>query len=353
MADDKKPKIDLKARLGRNQAATPPPSGVLPPPSSGLPPPAIPAPVQMPVSPSNPAPAIPGVPVGPAPFALDPSNPLTAAITGAAFRPTAPPEPAKPQRIELDESQITEARSAGVKRGVGMGLGAAVVALGIGFFSGQASEAGSVRKRSKSDAEGLAKDLDGTKGALEKIAETLEKGRGSLLKDKKFPDGLGAELNKAALDFDGTKLAGIRFSGFPQDLTGGLFEVISGVQEVKDKKLFIQGLLNVLQKPLTEEFNAKAGGKTVIRHVALIGGPTGRDPSGNALGILGELTSPIAVVPPNFTGIPDNFAGTELATRQAFNVTRYKGGDLGKPSAVYVLPKSFDSACPSGDSQKA
>src|SRR5207245_11624718 len=103
MAEEKKPKIDLKARLGKGAGgATPPP------PVAGIPVPAVPSagasatageasPTGSPGGGGLPVP--PGIPVGPPPAfgkmpgaAIDPSNPLAAAATPyRAPPPAAPP----------------------------------------------------------------------------------------------------------------------------------------------------------------------------------------------------------------------------------------------------------------------
>src|SRR6187401_735575 len=110
MAEEKKPKIDLKARLGKG-AATPPPPQATP---GGIPLPVVQTPGTASPPASNPAtgggrPVPPGIPVGPPPafgkapmVAIDPSNPLAAAAT--PYRAPTPPPPAappQPQRIEV------------------------------------------------------------------------------------------------------------------------------------------------------------------------------------------------------------------------------------------------------------
>src|SRR5450755_680501 len=91
MADEKKPKIDLKARLGKASTATPPPGTV------------IPVPVPKPTASRPPPPGglgggLPGVPIGPpSPFGsqpppIDPSNPLAA--VAQVYRPPPPSAPA-------------------------------------------------------------------------------------------------------------------------------------------------------------------------------------------------------------------------------------------------------------------
>src|SRR3984885_12412600 len=99
MADEKKPKIDLKARLGKTQVgAQAPPAGGLPAPTPA-PPPAGRGVAGPPPTPT-PGPALPippGVPVGGPQFggsssaagSIDPSNPLSAGAT--PYRAPAPP----------------------------------------------------------------------------------------------------------------------------------------------------------------------------------------------------------------------------------------------------------------------
>ena len=88
------------------------------------------------------------------------------------------------------------------------------------------------------------------------IADKVEAGSNSLLKEKKFPDTLAKELGGINVDFDGNKLAGVRFSGFPQETTSTLIEYITSVQTLNDRKTAIIGLLQRLQKPITEQLTA-------------------------------------------------------------------------------------------------
>ena len=110
MAEEKKPRIDLKARLGKGGGATPPPAGVggIPAPMPA-PTPGVPAAMPAPSSSQNPRigggglPVPPGIPVGPPPAytgpALDPSNPLAA----VAHRPqSARPAQAQPQAQRIE-----------------------------------------------------------------------------------------------------------------------------------------------------------------------------------------------------------------------------------------------------------
>src|SRR5258706_50199 len=131
MADDKKPRIDLKARLGKTAvggAGVPVPGQSSAPMVTGRsqPPPAIPPPA---------VPVPPGVPVGPPPpfasspaGAIDPGNPLAAVAAPYRPQPIAHAAPAT-QRIEVDEMAVHEARKGANKRGF-------VVALIVGLLFG-------------------------------------------------------------------------------------------------------------------------------------------------------------------------------------------------------------------------
>jgi hypothetical protein len=342
MADEKKPKIDLKARLGKaSGGATPPPVGVggmpmpVPPPSFGSrPPPAIPPPV------------VPGIPVGPpSPFgspmsqAIDPSNPLAA--VAAPYRAPAPAAPPQPQRIEVDEHAVQTARSGARKQGMVIACVVAVAFAGVGYIAGQAAENGAGRTKSKGDAAELAADVTKAKETLKTLGDKLEAGRNSLTKERKFPDTLANDLGGINIDFDGSKLAGRRFSGFPTETTAGLVEFVTEVQALNDRKAIVKGLLTKLQKPLTEQLSAPAG-QTTISQVIIVD----RDPAGNPTALLASLATPITFTPPQLA-LPAEFTFSNPMGAGNTKLPAYKGGDITtKPSAVYVAPKTFDKACP-------
>ena len=256
MAEEKKPKIDLKARLGKGAggATPPPPVAGIPVPAGGGGAPGGMAPVPQ-SSPSGAPggggglPVPPGIPVGPPPAfgrmggaAIDPSNPLAAAAT--PYRaPAPPPPPPQPQRIEVDEMAVQEARKGARKQGLIAGLVAAAVLGAIGYIAGGAVETNKGRQKSVGDAKSLAGDVAKSRDQLKTIADKVEAGKNSLLKDKKFPDTLAKELGGINVDFDGNKLAGVRFSGFKQETTSNLIEYITSVQTLNDRKTAIIGKL--------------------------------------------------------------------------------------------------------------
>jgi hypothetical protein len=349
MADDKKPKIDLKSRLGKTPAPAPvAPGGGLGPqavpraggPGLGVPIGAAPAPA--------PAPSglgLPGVPVGPPPGyapapspALDPNHPLAAA---AGYRAPAPAAP-QLQRIEVDEMAVQQAARSARKQGLVIGIVVAVVLGGVGYVAGGAEEQGAGRAKSKGDAKELSGSVAKASTSLKALAEKMDAGSKALLTDRKFPDTLSKDLGGINIDFDGTQLAGRRFSGFPQDTTHELVEFITSVQGVNERKAIIQRLLDRLQKPITEQLAIPAG-TTKINYVVAVD----KDPSGNLAAFLSPLATPIQVTPQNIS-LPPKFLFANPGGSGNTELPRYSGGDIAKsPAALYIVPKTFDTACPS------
>jgi hypothetical protein len=286
------------------------------------------------------------VPVGPPPPfasapapAIDPGNPLAAVAT--PYRAPAAAAPPQPQRIEVDEVAVHEARRGARKTGIVFALIIGVLFGVVGIVAGQGMESGNARAKSKKDAQELADNVAKAKATMTALADKMEEGRNKLLKERKFPDTLSKELGGLNVDFDGTQLAGRRFSGFPQDTTAGLVDFITSVQALNDRKNLIQGLLNKLQKPLTEQLNAPAGQQT-ISFVTVIS----KDPAGNPSALIAPLSQPLTFTPPNVT-LPAEFNFSDPLGQGNAKLARYTGGDIAaKPGAVYVVPKTFDKVCP-------
>lgn len=353
MAEEKKPKIDLKARLGKGGGATPPPAGVG---GAGIPAPMpAPAPAPMGGAPgggmpsSNPAPGglpvPPGIPVGPPPAfrqptpQLDPSNPLAAVVQRQQPSRPAPAGPPPPQRIEVDEMAVQEARKGARKQGLIAGLVAALVLGAIGYIAGGASSEAKARTTSVNHAKSLATDVGAAREKLKTMAEKVEAGRNQLIKEKKFPNDLSKDLGALNVDFDGSKLAGVRFSGFSSETTSGLIEFISLVQQTNDRKNALIGLLAKLQKPITEQLNPQGPNK--VNFVVILD----KDQSKQQFAILAPLTKALEQSGNNPPAMPAEVVATNPLTRG--NITIPKATTFDKPGAAYVIPKSVEAACPS------
>jgi hypothetical protein len=356
MADEKKPKIDLKARLGKagaqNQPAAPA-SGSLPAPALSNPAPSgsLPAPAMgMPDFNPNASGGIPGAPssaadvlggLGGLGHAASPFRPQPQARPAPQAAPVslAPPPP---QRIEVDDTALNEARKSSLKKAVGIGAGLALVVGAIGFVAGGAGEKSNARTASVESAKELAKDVETSKASLDVLVKKLEAGRALLNdKDKKaFPDSLATELGGLKVDFDGQKLAGRRFSGFKVETTRNLVQYITSIQEVNDKRERLQRVLGALQKPFTE---AAQGRRSIVNFVTLQ-----KDAQGNLLAGVTPLSTPIKVENDKFELPKDGYEYTEGRDDKGKDVKKtipkYTTGALDKPYGAYIPASDGNSA---------
>lgn len=352
MAEDKKPKIDLKARLGKtglNQVPGAAPSGAIPAPPVSVPAPAssIPAPTGLPIAPQS----VP-VPMAAASAPAMGGDPLGLAGMGTPFRPSAaaaaPVAPPQPQRIEMDEGTIQEARSGAFKKALGAGVVLAALFGVVGYVAGGAGEKSNGRAAAKEDAKTLESRVVASKATLENLQKKTEAAREALAKGE-FPEQYTKELGGINVDFTGAELGGRRFSGFKVETTKQLVSYITGVQQVNDHKDAIARLLSRLEKPMKEQLTNKD--KATIGFVILVGR---KDANGNPYGLLAPLSPPLSLpkakleLPNEFT-----FVDPESANRSNGKVDRYKGGALDKPAAIYVNPGTIEKAFPSERSTAA
>jgi len=250
------------------------------------------------------------------------------------------------QRIEVDEMAVQQAAARARKTGMIFALVALVFGVGAGFVGGQAKEAGDGRTQAKNDARELKTSVDAAKVKIEDMAGKVELGIKQLTQKegKEFPKDLANQLGGITPAFDGSLLAQRRFSGFSKDTSKLLFDFVTNVTALNDHKTAIKNLLTKLEKPVTEQFKASASGQHSIQYVVLLGGSSGKDNAGNWVGNIAGLNPPLSFTG-EFPTIPNdikaNFAG------QNVSVTKFKGGTLSEPSAIYVTPGSFEAVCPS------
>lgn len=340
MAEQQKPKIDLKARLQRMGPA--PAGSTPPPPTAGGMTPGLP-PVARSVPPGGAVASVPppsGVPVagrsGPA-QALDPRNPL-AAVAHGAFKPgSAVPAPViQSQRIEVDEGAVQQARGRARKQGFIIGLVLAVGAGAVCWVGGGAFQQGAARNQGIHDAHDLAADLVKAKESLDQLDQKLTGGAQSIQQGK-FPDTLGQELSALNVDFGGDKLFGRRFSGVPADTTRNLFDFITRITALNDRKMLVVALLSKLQKPITEEL--KRGGQMPVQYVLIVD----KDTPGSG-GFMASLAAPIepgSAVPNDLTFLNPRGSGNVKLPRLNADKIPKEG------AAITIVPNTFEKVCPS------
>src|SRR5580692_114378 len=336
MAEDRKPKIDLNSRLqkmGGPTVATPPAqtSGSIAPPSR----------VGMSVGPVVGPPSsipVPGVArtVSGRPAAIDPAHPLA-----AVAQPFAPPPVAQPQRIEIDEDAAKQARRGGFKGGLAAGIVIALVLGALGYVGGTASTQGNARAQGIRDAHDLAGDILKARESLSQVSQKLQAGGKTLSVDRTFPGGLAQDLSALNVDFGGDKLFGRRFSGVPADTTRDLFDFITRVQALNDKKSLVVSLLNKLQKPITEELSRPVG-MLPISYVAVV---DSNDPH-NTAAFLAPLATPIS--PDDKNGVPNDMTFANPRGSGNVKLPRLESDRVPKDgTAIPIVPNTFEKVCPS------
>jgi hypothetical protein len=344
MTEERKPKIDLKSRLqkmGGPAAAAPPPpvTGSVPAPSMA---PSVPrgAPV-VPGAGSVPPPGISRPGMSARPPAIDPGHPLAA--VAQPFRPPAGHPVAaiaQPQRIEMDEGVVHQARSGAFKRGLMAGIVFGGVLLVLGYVGGQATSQGAARSKGVRDAHDLAADVLKARDSLELLKTKLQAGGKSLFADRKFPSDLAQQLSALNVDFGGDKLTGRRFSGVPSDVTHDLFDFITRVQSLNDRKDLVIALLNKLQKPISEELSRPAG-TLPISYVVVVDKDTP-----NMGAFLAPLATPIA--PDDKAGVPNDLTFSNPRGSGNVKLQRLRGDKVpSEGAAITVVPNTFEKVCPS------
>ncbi len=246
---------------------------------------------------------------------------------------------AQAHRIEVDEDAVRQARGRAFKAGLTAGIVVALMLGAVGWMGGSASAQGGARSQGIRDAHDLAADLLKARDSLTAIQQKVQDGGKSLIGDRKYPADLSKQLSGMVVDFGGDKLFGRRFSGVPQDTTRQLFDFITRVQGLNDKKDLIVGLLTKLQKPVTEELSRPAG-QLPISYVVILDKDTPN---------MGVFLAPLAapIVPDAKEGVPSDL--TFLNPRGAGNVKlpRLQGEKIPKDGAAStVVPNTFEKVCP-------
>ena len=194
--EDKKPKIDLKARLGKGAAAGGAPAGVPAGSSfSSMPPPQMSSGSPQPMG-SIPPPQVGAVPRGVSPVAggvpAPPFGGAPAAESTDAFgqRVAAGPVRAAPTtfKIELDAETVAAAQRGGKRAGI-LGVIALLIGLAVGFAWGGSSASNKGANAAVQGAQELIGEIDQSQGKIKEMAEKIGaavKG----MKEKKFPASL-------------------------------------------------------------------------------------------------------------------------------------------------------------------
>jgi hypothetical protein len=270
---------------------------------------------------------------------LDPNNPLAA--VAQPFTPSRAPAAALPQaqRIEVDEDAVRQARGRAFKAGLTAGIVVAVMAGGAAWMGGVASSQGAAHAQSVRDAHDLGADLLKARDSLTAVQQKVQEGGKSLIADRKYPTDLSKQLSGLVVDFGGDKLFGRRFSGIPSDTTRQLFDFITRVQALNDKKDLIIGLLTKLQKPVTEELSRPAG-QLPISYVVVLDKDTAN---------MGVFLAPLAtpILPDAKEGVPNELTFVNPRGSGNVKLPRLQSERIPKDGAAStIVPNTFEKVCP-------
>jgi len=306
MAEEKKPKIDLKKRLGKIQPLANDASASRPVPglaSVPAPPPAVGS------SRGSGVPA-PSLSTGPGGVsnALGLANPF--AKQKEARR--APPQDIK---VEVGAEAIEAAKA--MKRFIVLaGIGGTVIGIGLGWVFGSGSERSS-REHSAIEGAGLlAKDVEAATG---KIKDFSEKIGGALteLKGRKFPEAFANELGNMNIPFDGNNLVGKSVGAYDQKTLNLLFQYVADIQALNARKDALRNLFVNQKKKIIEVL--EMGEKPQLAFTVLIT-KSGKGP-----------VASLAPIAESFSlngDWPKDFQMTNLVSKEKQQVTRYESGDV-------------------------
>jgi hypothetical protein len=251
---ENKPKIDLKARLGKKTVSSP--GGSIPPPVG------IPKPGGIPAPPFGGG----GHQRGGA--RVDASDPYSALEAGSA------PVRAEPTAIKVEMSEeVIRAQ----RRGKGRVLALAIVAAGVGGFLGYtvggSVERGKGTKAAIAGAGDLAKDVETANAKIEELAEVLKAAQGKLGRNA-YPEDEVSKLGGINIPFEGINLSGKGIGRFKAETITMLIDFAAASEKANDQKEKIQNVLSGSKKPILEFLESQT--KPQVRwSVLLTNGPSG------------------------------------------------------------------------------
>jgi hypothetical protein len=343
---DQKPKIDLKARLGKKTAGIPAAGSSIPPPAatpSAIPGPgpggmpgAMPGAMQRPMARPSGAPpqtTPSGVPVPPfaqASRPVDASNPYGAMQSQA-------PAPARSQaiRIEMGE-EVMAARRAGRSKVLILAGVAFVIGGGVGFAIGDGSQRQKGADAAIIGAQDLVKDINKANEQAQKLVETLKAAKDKLSKGQ-FPEAEVTALGAINIPFSGKNLAGKGIGRFKPEVVSMLIEYAGNTTDANAQKEKLQNVLSGAKKGILELLEQQT--KPQVRWAAILTNGPGGPWAGTV-----ALPAPF----PAKDKWPDDMklgSGKDAATFKRYN----SGNPINNDSPFYVPidPTTTGSVCPS------
>lgn len=322
-----KPKIDLKARLGRRpgaqpaSASIPPPVGVNPPQSSG-------APVGGHAS---------GFPA-PSGYASQQPQMRAAYDSMGGVAPVVSAAPVRisgPSGLEMD-AEFAAVQKSGRTKTIILAAATAVVGGVLGFAIGGLNERNSVAEAAVVGAKTLSTEIDAANASVGKLSDVLTNA-GKLLKDGKYPEEEVKALGGLNIPFDGTNLSGKSIGRFKPALVTMLISYAEAASKANTQKDRIRGLLSY-SKEGVEELLAQNTNPRVHWGVSIQ--QTDRGPWGT-----------MQVLPTAFPAKEGWPAAFDVQNgNEKVSVKRYTGGDPTRgsdgPQLIPIAPNTQNVVCP-------
>jgi hypothetical protein len=346
---DNKPKIDLKARLGKKTVSAPATASV-PPPMAPQATGALPRPQAVPQArPSGvPGPRTPsGVPVPPfqspsqAPR-VDPNNPY-----GSMPRQSAPIQ-ARPTEIRVDMEEVRAAQRSGRGRVMVLALVTAVVGGFVGFAFGGGAERDKGAKAAVAGAQELVKDIEDSNKQITDLAETVKSAQTKLLSKGVYPQEEVTKLGAINIPFRTASLADKSIGRFKRDILNMLIDYSASVEAMNDQKETLQRFLG---SQTLKDLIAEGAKPKVHWYATVSNGPSG--PWVN----LDKLDSPFLVQSDEKVKDKDGKEKSyswpdEIEVKDGKDTTkfkRYASGDPGgsNPPYIAVNPQTQAAVCQS------
>jgi hypothetical protein len=325
-----KPKIDLKARLGRRPGATPASASIPPPVGVN---PAQSRPSQGSGSPMGQASGYPtsGGYASQQPQLRGSYEPMGVAPVVSA----APMRSLAPSGLEMD-AEFAAVQKSGRTKTIMLAAATAVVGGVLGFAVGGLSERNAVAEAAVVGARALSTEIDAANVAVAKLAEVVS-AAGKSLKEGKYPDNEVKELGGLNVPFDGTNLAGKSIGRFKPQLVTMLISYTEAASKVNSQKDRIRGLLSY-SKEGVEELLAQNTNPRIHWGVSVQSSPQG--PWGA-----------MQVLPTAFPAKEAWPGAFEVQSGdQRVSVKRYTGGDPVRgsdgPQLIPIAPSTQTVVCP-------
>ena len=322
-----KPKIDLKARLGKRPGGTPASASIPPPVGVNPGPPSAQNPI-MGGGFGHPG-HHPGAYPSAQPQAPRPS--FDALGVGAVQAPAPMRAPVTPSAVEAEEAFIAVRKSSRTKVMV-LAAGTALVGGILGYAIGGLSERNSVAELAVAGAKQLSADIDEANKKVHEL-EAVVTAAGKALKDGKYPDKEVKDLGGLNVPFDGNNLAGKGIGRFKPQLVTMLINYAEAVAKVNTQKDKIRSVLSVA-KPAVEDLLAQNTNPQVRWGLTVQSTPQG------PWGILAPLPAAFPV-----SGEKGSWPSQIELGEEKRGLKRYSGGDA-NGQLIPVAPQSHSAVCP-------